>query len=198
MINFFIHCLILANIYNISIMEEKKIDQLRIYTPLGDSLDIRIIDPKDKDIFLSRKTSSIDGVSNISRKMPIYKLDDNSIYIGYTVNAYAILLKDEQDYQKIHNDNLKLWGFSLHEVNNKWFYKFKIFSNFIAKQLETSHIDINTNYLRKNVSIKKDMFLFENGNIINCLERVEGVYQGDWFYNKTNLDYFWENSYTSK
>lgn len=182
-----------------NVAEESK---LIVLTPEGESIHIRIVSAKYRyQLIQDDSTKLIAEIKNIAGKKPIYKIRNGYFLIGYTASSYAILVDSEDDLKKVIR-NEKHDIVSLIKNKENFFYSFNLHSSLIEHMLEKNYkiVDGYGKEYRRPFNHSEPTYSktvqFEDGSILIYFERAQNVYQGDWFPDKENFLFFYNNGYT--
>lgn len=127
----------------------------------------------------------------------IYELENGHFLFLYTFDAYAFLFTKKAELDLfLHNDNHFTISVIRDNPTHSFYYKILLFCEKVAQLLK---VNPNLVYIEgfptRSPMMDFKLVQLQSGGYLRFYERAKGVYDGDWFPDLANFEYYYHNQY---
>jgi hypothetical protein len=163
----------------------------QIRNPENRIIQFWVIDNKKKTEMLSTPKCELYRVDYNLYKRNIYLINNNEYLLEYTKNDYGLLFKSLDHLDLFLNNNNNLTA-NIHIEDNKLYYSFWMKSNKLNDFLKMNikrveGYESKSGYLLFNI--------IDMESLIRVKERANGVFDGHWFPDIENFEFFFKNQF---
>ncbi len=168
------------------------IPNIQIAHPDGKKITFTLVSAKERREILKNEVQSLLRVDEFLFKTPIHVLNNGDYLVEYTIRDYAMRFSSKESLD-LFTDNKVYFQVSIHSADRNLHYCFWIKSNDrIIQFMETQPIYIDGYPSRLDFKL----YQLKDGSYIRINKRAENVYQGKWFPDLENFEYYYNNQLT--
>jgi hypothetical protein len=187
----FIVCIILIHI-NFIKAQVQMLPNIQIAHPDGKKITFMLVSAKERLEILKNEVQSVLRVDEFLFKTPIHVLTNGDYLVEYTIRDYAMRFTSKESLD-LFTDNKVYYQVSIHGADKLMHYCFWIKSNDRIIQFmktEPTYIDAYPSKLNYK------LFQLKDGAYIRVHKRAENVFDGTWFPNLDDFEYYYNNQLT--
>jgi hypothetical protein len=168
------------------------VPNIQISHPDGKKITFSLVSAKERREILKNEVQSLLRIDEFLFKTQIHILKNGDYFVEYTIRDYAMRFASKEDLD-LFTDNKIYFQVSIHHADKHMHYCFWIKSNdrIIAfMKTEPAYVD---GYPSK---LDFKLYQLKDGSYIRVNKRAENVYQGKWFPDLENFEYYYNNQLT--
>lgn len=179
--------------------DKNNLKEIKIKTPLKDSVNINIIERSIANKFLDENEFSVEKKVLIAlQRRNLYKFATGEVLIDYTINDFLIYIQNYEDAIKLLSNHYHS-TIVLHKKEQTYYYSFEIYNDFF-KKLELESLE-NTEkkyeryfHLPLGAKVPYHTKYTDQDNVLFYFRRSESLYHGTWYPDIKVFEYFYDFS----